>query len=238
MGFASLAVLSWNDHTPSKPPIAPRFKQPSSAPFNQSGPFELLKSSFSESGSSLIKQETTAKKSKSLQYNWIPEAPKSETLCSPEIFISELDGMVTERVQERVVKMGIEVLFKDERTDCIKPLLTAMKGKKFTSQHLRNIAIQMTFVTAALERDEVWVKELYKDPAITSEIYAKALDLSGILDVQNSVFHWLLKHADYNDLKAVKEDEYAWTDIRFDDTISDALSNVDQGLTRIDPESA
>jgi len=135
----------------------------------------------------------------------IHEISKPELLCSPETFLDRLVEVETPEGQESAVKMGIFKLFDSKRTDCIRPLLAALESRKLLSKRLKDIAIQEAFDWGARKHSEYWVKALYDNPAITSEVYASGLAGSGRLYAQDPVFKWLLATASRKDLQAVRD---------------------------------
>ena len=107
-----------------------------------------------------------------------------------------------------LLRYGIWDLFDEKRTECIDPLLTALEGKKFLSNRLKEIAIQAAFKAGAKHHNSTWVERFFDHPAVTPDVYANGLIWSGDDNAQDPIFKWLLAEADRADLQALQSHEY------------------------------
>ena len=164
----------------------------------------------------------------------INAAKYPDLMCLPEKVIHLLGRIETLEGQECAITHGIRDLFWKDRTYCIDPLLNALKGKNFLGRDLRNIVIQKTFVSGAMNYSEIWTKGFHDHHATTPAVYADALGLAGRSGVNNLVFKWLLATASHDDLLAVKANQhYAKTGANFRSAIEQALSSAKPGKTRV-----
>ena len=77
-------------------------------------------------------------------------------------------------------------------------------------------------------------KSLYNHPEITSEVYTYAILAAGLINVQSSVFKWLLATASHDELLAVKSrNYYLELDEDFRAAVDQAFSTVKLGKARL-----
>ena len=98
-----------------------------------------------------------------------------------------------------------------DKTKYLDPLLTALGKGTFINQELERAAALWVFWSASFHPDDraVLVKRFFDQPAIPAKYYSSALYNSfGNRERGISLFHWLLKNADLQDLQITKDHEY------------------------------
>lgn len=166
------------------------------------------------------------------QSDLINAASEPGLACQPQKYIALLDKITTSKGQESAVEVGVRELFTEERTNCINPLLSALRSKEFLSERLEDIAIQTTFKSGAKTRNVLMVKTFYAHPAITPEVYADVLLVPGMLNLLDPFSVRLLRAADRDDLQVVR-DKYGGESSYFRRVIKEAFATAEPGGTRL-----
>ena len=149
-------------------------------------------------------------------------------------FLMLLNKITTPEGQESVITNGINALIREKSTECIIPMLEALKDKIFRSEHLEAIAIRIAFKEGVKLNREDLLKRTFEHPAITPELYADALiESEKSWEPSKLTREWLLKGADRDDLQAVNDnDGYADLILHFRTAIENALEIAKPGGTR------
>lgn len=166
------------------------------------------------------------------QNDLINAASEPGLVCQPQKYIALLDKITTSKGQESAVELGIQELFIEERTNCINPLLSVLRGKEFLSERLEDIAIQTAFKSGAKTRNVLMVKTFYAHPAITPGVYADVLLVPGMLNSLDPFSVRLLRAADRDDLQAVR-DKYGGKSSDFRRVIKKAFATAEPGGNRL-----
>ena len=162
-------------------------------------------------------------------------ASEPELMCSPKDLLKLLDRIEKQEHQEEVIENGIYNLFKNNRTECIDPLLNALEGSE-SFKHLKDITIKRAFMEGSYHGNKLIVEHFYDDPAVTSEDYAAGLFDSGAESTQNPIFIFLLGEADQDDFNAVKKHwSYKVRSNELKEAIENALLTANPGGTRLTP---
>ena len=164
-------------------------------------------------------------------------ANSADVACIPQRFtylLRRIDYIVE---QEQAVRKGIVALFASKKTECIDPLLSALKKEKFLSPDLEGVAIRQIFYQSSIYQDEnddraFFVGRLFDHPAVSSAQYSVVLFRAARLyphleDRIKELFHWLLENADSQDLNMVKSDgAFSSGSPEFQDAVDEALQTV------------
>lgn len=128
-------------------------------------------------------------------------------VCMPQRFTYFLGKIDDKQGQKEAIKIGVYVLFNNNKTECFDPLLSALKEGTFMNTDLENIAILKAVREASAHQDDriLPAKRFFDHPVISSEDYSNALYVSYNWGGQaKELFYWLLPRADRQDLEAVK----------------------------------
>lgn len=169
------------------------------------------------------------------QHDMVFAASRAELVCqSPERLAELIKKIATLEDQKGAVDWAISDLFRVKRTDCFGTMLATLEGGD-SLNHLKDVAIQGIFVHGAFEDSEVWFKRFYDHPAVTSEVYAKAMGSTWYGCGRRGGFRWLLESASHDDLLAAQsEGYYKHIDNDFYNAIEQRLSSVKPGKVRFD----
>ena len=129
-----------------------------------------------------------------------------EVAESPDKLFRVLNKIENPKNEETLVGWCVIDLFNGEKHDLIIPLIDALGKRPCRSGSLKVIAIQSAFHGGASRGIKYIVEEFHKNPAITSQRYAKALIASWIHDGSKIIFPFLLSQADEGDLEMTRND--------------------------------
>ena len=159
---------------------------------------------------------------------------RPELAESHESFFTALDKMKIAYDQERAVRRGVENLFNAEKHASVIPLIIALEERQFTSENLKDVAIQCAFYEAAHHDIKNIIDELYEHPTIAPEQYVGGLIRSWRNhDGSNPIFSFLLSQADQGDLPLAKLSDVYVRNPDFRKAINDALSKAPPTETRL-----
>ena len=101
----------------------------------------------------------------------------ADLACMPQRFTYLLNKIDDKEEQEVAVRNGVNALFDENKTECLDPLLSALKEGTFLSKDLENIAIRQAFWVASRYQDDrtLFAKRFFDHPAISAKDYSNAL---------------------------------------------------------------
>ena len=100
------------------------------------------------------------------------------------------------------------------------------------SNRLKEVVIQEAFKEGAEHHNNTWVERFFDHPAVTPDVYANGLILSGNDNAQDPIFKWLLAEADRADLQAVQSKEY------YEYLSTEFRAAIEQALLTANPEGS
>ena len=166
------------------------------------------------------------------QKNLVYAASRPELMCSPNDLFNLLGKIERQKDRETVINLGVFNLFNNNRPECFDPLLDAFESNE-SFRHLSDVAIQSAFKSGTVNGVKMSVERFHDHHAVTPEVYAQGLINSGLYSVHKSIFDFLLKEADQNDLNAVKGNRrYNKSPEEFRKAIEDASITAKSGGTR------
>jgi hypothetical protein len=157
-------------------------------------------------------------------------AYSAELACMPQRFSYFLGKITSGEEQDWIVMNGVRALVDYNKTECLNPLLTALDKGTFMNPELENVAIRCAFWASSFYQNgrALFVKRFFDYPAVSAVRYSSALYNSYWNRHQDtSLFYWLLKNADYQDLQAAKDKEYfTGQQLEFQNAVDKALRGV------------
>ena len=162
--------------------------------------------------------------------SYVAFSAESDLLCTPQGFTHLLWKMNDREGQEWAVKKGVQTLFKENKTECLDPLLDALRERTLLNANLEDVAIREAFKLASHHKDGrmLFVKRYYDHPAIPAKDYSTVLYRFYRKGGKNKIlFRWLLDGADCQDLEVIKgSDEFSGEEADFQQAVNQALKAV------------